>query len=249
MTARTTGRWTMSEALLRRLTIIAGGFVLFATAGCELADGSAPSAPADPSEQVQGAITGGWTALTPINGWQAAGGSYQAPAVGKVNGIVVFRGALKATNPSTTVAFTLPSAFQPIDSHGFVGATAVKVKVVLSAGKGGTLTYDYLAAAVKINQDGMGDAVGPEATALTSLDGASYDAAVATPLDSPGWIGSYGFRITNDPQAVFAKKTTDGFIRFQGFIKPIDPPNASNYMFTIPSDMRPGNTVWVYANI
>lgn len=237
----------MSEAMMRRVTTVASGFVLLAltTTGC---DGSEPSAPADSVEQVQGAITGGWTALTPINGWQAAGGSYQAPAVGKVNGIVTFRGAIKAANPTDTVAFTLPSAFQPIDSHGFVGATAVKVKIVLSGGKGGTLTYDYLAGAVRISQDGMGSSVGPEAKALTSLDGASYDAAVATPLDSPGWIGTYGFRVTNDPQAVFAKKTTDGFIRFQGFIKPNDP-NPSNYMFTIPSDMRPGNTVWVYADI
>lgn len=240
----------MSKGLLRSLTTGAGGLVVLAMTmtGCGLADSNEPSASADSIEPVESAITGGWTAITPINGWQAAGGSYQAPAVGKVNGIVVFRGALKATNPSDTAAFTLPSTFQPIDAHGFVGATAVKVKIVLSGGAGGTLVYDYLAGVVRINQDGLGDAVGAEAKTLTSLDGVSYDAAVVTPLDSPGWHGDYGFRITNDPQAVFAKKTTDGFIRLQGFIVPTDP-NPSNYMFTLPTDMRPGSTVWEYANI
>ena len=246
----------MSEEMMRRVTTVASGFVLLATtaAGCGLADGSEPGAPADSVEQVQRAITGGWTTLTPINGWQAAGGSYQAPAVGKVDGIVVFRGAIKADpvhGVSSTTAFMLQTAFRPSDINGDVGASSVAMKVVLSGGQGGVMIHDYLLGpgTMRINQDGMGDAVGPEAKALVSLDGASFDALVATPLTADDSSGVYGFRVKQPqyPPAAWIRKTADGFIRFQGYLVPHDPPN--NFLFTIPTDMRPGNTLWVTTDI
>lgn len=243
----------MSDEGMRRVTTVASGFVLLALtmAGCGLADGSEPGAPADSVEQVQSAITGGWTTLTPINGWQAAGGSYQAPAVGKVNGIVVFRGALKASNPTSNIAFNLPVAFQPSDVNGFVGGTGVMTKVVLSGGKGGRLTHDYLLGpgTMTISQDGYSGGLGPEAKALTSLDGASFDLLVSTPIATSDWHGNYGFRMTHDEDPIaWARQTSDGFIRFQGLLVPNNPP-LTNFMFTIPAALRPGNTVWVYANI
>ena len=240
----------MSETLLRRLTTVASGFVLLATIGCGVAENDAT----DHVDQTQGAISGGWTTLPLINGWQAAGGSYHAPAVGKVNGVVVFRGAMKATNPTSTHAFNLPTAFQPSDMYGSVGGTSVKMKVVLSGGEGGTLWHDYLVGGpgtMKISQDGMQyEAVGQAAMTLTVLDGASFDATIGTPI-ATDWVGHYGFRIGMDPFDSRAwAKIVDGFVRFQGLIVPPDPGYANNYMFTLTdSAMIPGNMVLVYANI
>lgn len=239
-----------AETLLRRLTTVASGFVLLATIGCGVAENEA----AEPVETTQGAITGGWTTLALSPGWQAAGGSFHAPAVGKVNGVVVFRGAFKASTPNPSVAaFTLPTAFRPSDENGFAGATSVQVKVVLSAGKGGTLTYEFLgpdAGKMKISQDGFANAVSSEAKTLTSLDGASFDLTVGTVVSSPGWQGVYGFRAGANGNPAGFVKMVDGFVRFQGFLQETVPETFNNFMFTIADpNMRPGQTVWTYADI
>jgi hypothetical protein len=213
--------------------------------GCGLPDG----AEHDGVETAQGAITGGWTTLTLINGWQSAGSTYNVPAVGKVNGVVAFRGALKATSPTSNAPFSLPAAFAPADHNGYPDAAAVRMKIVLSGGAGGTLTYDPFTHLVTIGQDGMDPtAVGPASKTLTSLDGASFDVNVGTAVDAPGWNGYYTWR-PNEGQSEGFVKNVDGFIRFQGLLAKSADGDLNNYIFTIPSQYRPGNTVWVYANI
>ena len=245
----------MTKVLLRRLTTVASGLVMLATmamvamAGCGVAENEAT----DSVDTNQGAITGGWTTLTLRPGWQAAGGSFHAPAVGKVNGVVVFRGALKATNPNSapTAAFSIPAAFRPSDENGFAGATSEKVKVVLSGGLGGTLSHDYLApGTMRLSQDGMVDAVGQAARTLTSLDGASYDVTVGAVPATPGWHGVYGFRASVNGNPGAFVKMVDGFVRFQGFLQEDVPNTFNQFLFTIPDpNMRPGQNVWVYTEI
>jgi hypothetical protein len=248
-----------TTTLMRRLTTVASGFALLATIGCGVAENDAT----DLVETTQGAISGGWTTLPLLSGWQAAGGPYQAPAVGMVNGIVVFRGALKAIdqNPSHPLpsinALTLPTAFRPGDINGAPGATTFELKIVLSNGKGGTLSYEFAgpnAGKLKVSQDGYvnsdGAAMGPDARVLTILDGASVDFNVGTVLDSPGWAGDYGFRADAGGEPNAFVKMVDGFVRFQGFLQRTDPNDLNNYMFTIPDPaMRPGQIVLTYANI
>jgi hypothetical protein len=239
----------MTKALLRRMTTVASGLGMLAAMGCGVAENDAT----DPVDTIQGAITGGWTPVTLLPGWQAAGGSFHSPAVGKVNGVVVFRGAIKATNPSSapTAVFSIPAAFRPSDDAGFAGATSVKVKVVLSGGVGGTLWHDYLApGTMRLSQDGMADAVGQAARTLTSLDGASYDVTVGAAPATPGWQGVYGFRAGAQGNAGAFVKMVDGFVRFQGFLQEIVPETFNQFLFTIPDpNMRPGQTVWVYMDI
>jgi hypothetical protein len=245
-----------TRTLLRALVTVASGFVMLATTGCGIDEGAT-----EPVETKQGAISGGWTTLPLLTGWQAAGGAYAAPAVGMVNGVVVFRGALKATNPNNVntskLALTLPAAFRPGDVNGDLGASTFEVKIALNNGNGGTLSYEFAgpeAGKLTISQDGYVDGSGaipgPEARALTILDGASVDLTVGAVLESPGWAGDYGFRADagGEPNA-FVKKV-DGFVRFQGFLRKTDPGDFNNYLFTITDpDMIPGNIVQVYANI
>ena len=212
-----------AETVLRRLTTVASGFVLLAAIGCGVAENEA----ADPVETTQGAITGGWTTLPLLSGWQAAGGAYAAPAVGTVNGIVVFRGALKATNPNNTntskYALTLPTAFRPGDINGDLGASTFEVKIVLNNGNGGTLSYEFAGpngGKLIITQDGLTDSSGaipgPDARNLTILDGASVDLTVGAVLASPGWAGDYGFRADAVRRAECLREEGGRFRPFSG---------------------------------
>jgi hypothetical protein len=228
-----------------RLLTLASGLLALSLMGCGLPDGPEQ----DDVETVRSSINGGWTTLTLINGWQGGGSAYHVPAVGKVNGVVVFRGALKATSPSSNVAFQLPSAFAPADSNGFPDAAAVRTKIVLSGGAGGSLTYDPFTHMVAISQDGLQpSAIGPAATTLTSLDGASFDVNVGSAVAAPSWDGYYTWR-PNDGHFEGYVKNVDGFIRFQGLLHKTTDGDFNNFIFTIPLQHRPGNTVWVYANI
>src|SRR3954452_10359564 len=83
-------------------TALALGLALLGAAGC--------AEPAGDVETTQSAITGGWTNLVLINGWQNFNTSTYPPAVGIVNGVVTFRGAIKATNPTSDIAFRLDAA-------------------------------------------------------------------------------------------------------------------------------------------
>ena len=234
-----------NQTSILKFFTLATGLLALPLTGC----GGLPDGPEqDDVATVQSAINGGWTTLTPINGWQAAGSTYQAPAVGKVNGVVVFRGALKATNPTSNAAFSLPAAFAPADQNGFANSAAVRTKIVLSGGTGGSLTYDYFTHLVSISQDGLQpSAIGPASKTFTSLDGASFDVNVGTAVPAPSWDGYYGFRPNPGGVEGFVKNV-DGFVRFQGLLYKT-PNDFNNYIFTIPAAYRPGNTVWVYANI
>jgi hypothetical protein len=230
----------------RRLFTFASGLLALALTGC---GGLPEGTEQDDVGTIQSEINGGWTTLTLLNGWQAAGTSYHTPAVGKVNGVVVFRGALKATSPTSNVAFSLPAAFAPADHNGFSDAASVRTKIVLSGGTGGSLTYDPFTHKVSISQDGLAvNAIGAAAKAFTSLDGASYDANVGSAVSAPSWDGYYTWR-PNDGNFKGYVKNVDGFVRFQGLLHKTTDGDFNNYIFTIPSQFRPGNTVWAYANI
>jgi len=228
-----------------RLLTIAGSLLALAIAGCGLSDRSGQ----DGVETVQSAINGGWTTLTLINGWQSAGSAYNVPAVGIVNGVVVFRGALTASAPYNNAAFALPSAFAPADHMGNPDSAAVRMKIVLSGGAGGSLTYDPFTKLMTISQDGMAPTdIGPASTMFTSLEGASFDVNVGTAVDAPGWNGWYTWR-PNEGQSEGFVKNVDGFIRFQGLLAKSLDDDFNNHIFTIPSQYRPGQIVQVYANI
>lgn len=229
-----------------RLATLATGLLALSISGC---GGSPDIVEHESVETVESAINGGWTTLTLLNGWQAAGSPYATPAVGKVNGVVVFRGALKATSPTSNIAFSLPAAFAPADHNGFPDAATVRVKIVLSGGAGGSLTYDPFSHTVAINQDGLSpSAIGSAAKTFTSLDGASFDVNVGSEVSAPSWDGYYTWR-PNDGNFEGYVKNVDGFVRFQGLLRKTTDGDFNNFIFTIPSQYRPGNTVWVYANI
>lgn len=237
---------TFNQTPTPRLLPLATGLLVLSLTGC---GGLPDGAEQDDVGTLQSAINGGWTTLTLINGWQAAGSSYHVPAVGKVNGVVVFRGALKATNPTSNVAFSLPAAFAPADHNGFADSATVRVKIVLSGGAGGSLTYDPFSHTVSIGQDGLPpSAIGSAAQTLTSLDGASFDVNVGSAVSAPGWDGYYTWR-PNDGNFQGYVKNVDGFVRFQGLLHKTTDGDFNNFIFTIPSQFRPGNTIWVYANI
>jgi hypothetical protein len=240
------------ETSARRFLILASGFLLFATTGCGLTEDAQQGGPSADVETAQGAITGGWVTLPLINGWVPAGSAYHAPAIGQVNGVVVFRGAMKATNPTSNRAFVLPAAYRPEDFLGMADASNIMMKVVLSGGVGGTLSYDFNAEngkTVAVSQDGMSDTAGPAALAFTSLDGASFDIEVGTQLTAPDWRSLYTWRQINDTTASAFVKMVDGFVRFQGFPLKKDTNNTNNFMFTLPEEFRTGYPVYTYANI
>jgi len=235
-----------NQTSIRRLLTLASGLLALSLTGC---GGLPESAEPDDVGTVQSEINGGWTTLTLINGWQAAGSTYHAPAVGKVNGVVVFRGALKATNPSSNAAFSLPAAFAPADHNGFADSASVRTKIVLSGGTGGSLTYDPFTKKVSISQDGLSpSAIGAAAKTFSSLDGASFDVNVGAAVSAPSWDGYYTWRPSDGNFKGFVKNV-DGFIRFQGLLRKATDGDLNNFIFNIPSQHRPGNTVWAYANI
>jgi hypothetical protein len=200
---------------------------------------------ADQVETTRGAITNGWTNLTLINGWQNYNGTSNPPAVGMINGITVFRGALKASNPTSVAFATLPAAFQPNPNGNFI-----EMRVALAGSVGGSVVFNFTGGAntLEIYEDGTSPAgFGPASKTMTSLDGASFDQAAGTALVSAGtWHSHYGFRQL-DPATGSYVKLVNGFVRFQGFLQNSDtnPLDYTGLVFNIPSQFRPGNTVLV----
>jgi hypothetical protein len=224
---------------VRILSAFLVGAALFGASGC--------AGDTDQVEQVQGAITGGWTNLVLKNGWQNYWGTVNPPAVALLsNGTVVFRGALKASNPTSNVAFYLPAAFQPLGND----AGALNLRVVLNNGVGGTLTFRNDDGAVTIGEDGLNPAgFGANAKTLTSLDGVSFDQYVGTILTPANdWEGNYPYREDDQVHGAFVKSVS-GFVRFQGLLKRPGSMNQDGYLFTIPSQYRPGYTVVVPADL
>lgn len=222
--------------------------MLLAAAGCVATEGPEQLEALEQGEQVEEtaeAITDGWTTLALGNGWQNYWGSTYPPAIGRVNGVVTFRGALKATNPTSDSPFTLPTgptSFLPSP------ASNLDLRVVLSGGVGGTIHFD-LNGAAHILQDGESPlGPGPAAKTLTSLDGVSFDqsAGTETPLEPEGdWGPLYGFRVGGTNLWGAYVKEVDGFVRFQGLLTNSYPTSYDGFLFNLDAEFRPGNNVYV----
>ena len=201
----------------------------------------------EPIGEVQEAIDAGWQTLSLKPGWSNYNGSDRAPAVGKVNGVVTFRGAITGSSSATPVVFTLPAEFRPSGAH----AGAMDMRTILSNGAGGTLFYNLNTFEVSIYQDGWGTSnLGPDAKSMTSLDGVSFDQNAGETLAAGNeWEAQYPFR--QDGQlGVFAKTTPDNFVRLQGFIiRPQGSTNPDGFLFNLPPAYRPGNTLYVPVNL
>jgi len=183
------------------------GGVLFAVGCGSPVDGDLSGAADEAATTTAEALVGAtWTNLTLEPGWSNYWGTGNTPAVALMpNGIVLFRGALKASSTAGQIAFYLPAAFQPTGAH----AGAMNLRTVLSGGVGGTLTYRLNDAAVTVGEDGIGN-MGPHARTLTSLDGVAFDrridgAGVIEPTQAPNWISVYPYR-EDASQGVFVQK-------------------------------------------
>jgi hypothetical protein len=219
-------------------SVLLAGVTLLVAAGCGEADGI---------ESVESAITGGWEPLGLLHGWSNYNGTTNAPAIGRVNGVLTLRGALNGAAATDSHAFTLPSGKRPL-----VGES-LYLRIVTANNTGGTLFIDPEHKA-RIIGDGVAfPGPGPNAKIFTSLDGVSFDdtATNATPLvydNTPdgNWVHLYGHRHQgNEPWAVSAKMVA-GFVRFQGYLKKADGGNPSSmFLFQLPPEFRPGQNVYV----
>src|SRR5262245_30279461 len=88
----------------RGILALAGGCALFSLAGCSGAEDSAPTLGSETVESTEAALAPGWVTVTPKNGWSNFSSSTPV-AIGNFNGVIVFRGALKASNPTSNVVF------------------------------------------------------------------------------------------------------------------------------------------------
>jgi hypothetical protein len=155
---------------------------------------------------------------------------------------VLFRGALKATSPTSNIPFHLPTAFQPAGQS----AGALNLRVILANGVGGTLTFRNNDFAMTLAEDGTNpSSYGANAKAFTSLDGVSFDQNVGTVLEPANdWQGQYPYREADGVHGAFVKNV-GGFIRFQGLLQRALSDNYDGFLFTLPSQFRPGTTVFV----
>jgi hypothetical protein len=192
------------------------------------------------------------------NGWKAAANS-NVPAVGIVNGIVTFRGALNGTSATGNVAFCLTgtayAAFHPSDV-GYLGVPAALANGALGQLMVAPVSPDPNAPSycVSVDEDGVSSQPGPNAKALTSLEGVTFDRTLqdSTKLTTlGGWAPLYPLRGTDagasgNPagQGIFAKMVS-GFVRFQGDLGGVA--GQSNPLLMLPTGrgMIPGNTVYV----
>jgi hypothetical protein len=189
---------------------------------------------------------GGWSNLTLRNGWKAAANS-NVPAVGLVDGIVSFRGALDGTDATSNTPFCLSDGhvspgpdytqFRPVDV-GFMTlraalANGASGSMILSIGLhqfDPNLPDTELEGSnwcMQVAEHGGGFEIGPNAQQLTSLEGVTFTkSAFGTPqnpikLDSPDWGPNYPERGSDAalPAGEGAYvKLVNGFVRFQGSI-------------------------------
>ena len=235
---------SLAQPRLSRLSALLLGSMSLGVAACGAPEEFGENEPTARAEQ---AIDAGWQTLSLKPGWSNYNGSSRTPSVGKVNGVVTFRGAITGSSSATPVAFTLPSEFRPSGAH----AGAADMRTILHNGAGGTVFYNLNTFEVSIYQDGWGtSSLGPEARTMTSLDGVSFDQVAGETLEAGSeWEAQYPFR--QDGQfGVFAKTTPDNFVRLQGFIvRPAGSTNPDGLLFNLPPEYRPGNTVYVPVNL
>ena len=217
------------------------GLSLLGAAGC-----GAPEA--DEVQSVESAITGDWTPLSFINGWEAYGGT--TPGIGVVNGVVTFRGAIKApVGSANSAAFLFPSALLPDPAAG------VYMRTVVSGNLGAAVFINPFVAQtpVSILQDGVGlTGLGAAARTFTSLDGLSFDRVGGDPIvhDDAVWDAVYRFREHEHGCNTCGAyvKDVDGFVRLQGLLTKHVQSNYDGYLFTLPAKYVPGQMVMVPAN-
>ena len=219
-----------------RVRALLAGFALLAAAGC---------GETDDIEQVQSAISGGWVALPLGQGWSNYN-TANPPAIGRVNGILTLRGAVKGDGTATTHVFTLPPGYRPMYGE------RLELRTVTAFNTGGTV-YVEIDHTARIYEDGVStSSLGPNAKFFTSLDGISFDTTAedATHLIDDvsadgNWAGLYGHRLQGMETSANVKNV-GGFVRFQGWLtkNPGGDPN-SMFLFQLPSQFRPGQSVWV----
>ena len=218
-----------------RFSALLAAIISVATIGC--------AAEVDDLETVQSAITDNWTTLTLNPGWSNYNGTSNAPAIGKVNEIVTFRGALKANSSAGTSPFSVPSSFLPAT------ASVLNIPVVLANSVRGTLSISQTGV-VHVYQDGVSPAgPGTSGKMFTSLDGVTYDRITtdAQPLEAQGtWKGEYPFRVGEGATAGVYAKLVNGFVRFQGQVSNTNASNTNMYLFSLPNTTWcPGQAVYV----
>lgn len=223
-----------------------------------------------------GCGSGGWTTLALRNGWKAAADS-NVPAVALIDGIVSFRGALDGSQATSNSAFCLSDGhvasgpdytqYRPVDvgylttraalANGFAGSLTLSIGFHQPDPNLPDQELDGANWCMQVNEHGSSTDPGPNARALTSLEGVTYTkSAFATPtnaiqLDSDDWSVNYPERGTDGAlpagQGVYAK-VVNGFVRFQGSLftggSEGDPLPK---LFTLPPNLGliPNNTVYV----
>jgi len=191
---------------------------------------------------------GGWADLTLRNGWQPAEDSNR-PAVGLVDGIVTFRGALDGTRATSSTAFCLTDGhtalgpdytqFRPSD----VGV--LSVRAALGSGASASLQLGIPFRAGNADDRAVPDqeldssscmqvqqhaeaAPGPDARELTSLEGVTYSKSAFSParnaqkLELGNWRILYPLRGSDNLLPAgqgIYVQVNDGFVRFLGEIE------------------------------
>lgn len=209
---------------------------------------------------------GGWTNLTLRNGWRAAADS-NVPAVGLVDGIVTFRGALDGTQATSNTAFCLTDGHVTSTGPDYTQYRPVDVgwlttRAALANGASGSLTlsigiprFDPTLPDTEVDggycmivsQHGAGFEIGEDAEQLTSLEGVTYTKSArgvpqdAIKLESENWFTNYPERGTDGGlpggQGFYAK-VVNGFVRFQGTaITPGTEGQPLPKLFTLPSGL------------
>jgi hypothetical protein len=171
------------------------------------------------------------TALTPINGWGPTDYGTASPAVALVNGVVHFQGAISASSPPTSTAFTLPSDMTP--------SVAIYVPVDMCDSTNGRLDIGTDGSVSLEEEDGSTT----NENCFTSLDGASF---ILTPKDSTllklknGWTSEpFG----TGPASVELSK---GIVRFAGAISG---GRSADVLFKLPSTMKPSKDVYIQVDL
>jgi hypothetical protein len=210
-------------AMARRLRRAAAGAVCAAVTAFPLISAA--------GAQAATTTTPAYTPLTLINGWTNYGSGTANAAVTSINGIVHFKGAIKASSGDTNlVAFVLPPGFRP--------AKFVDVPVDMCNATSGELNIAPTGVTQVISQGATSNA-----TCFTSLDGASFALSTTsfTALKlQPGWT---------EFDNLFRKaavRDINGIVHLEGEIKTAGTNPAA---FTLPAGFRPSTNVYVLINL
>ncbi|HEY0466191.1 MAG TPA: carbohydrate-binding domain-containing protein, partial [Polyangiaceae bacterium] len=208
---------------------------------------------------------GGWTNLTLRNGWTAAANS-NVPAVGLVDGIVTFRGALDGSNASSNIPFCLSDGhtspgpdytqYRPADvgylttrlalANGATGSVLIGPAlkdIPPSPDREQTGSFCLL-----VNEHGAEGNPGPNARLLTSLEGLTYtksaygvtkNAYRVLETFNQSWSVDYPQRGTDETLpggSGIHAKVVNGFVRFQGEARYLASDPFDSVLFRLPAN-------------